>query len=403
MYRPLPLDALALNQPVPVNIWDAQGVLLLRKGETIHSEQHRGHLMLHTPMVLAADWQALNWGYTATLDRLVRDNAPLARIAGVRELAVAAATPDTAELPDVPPAERWADLHAALHAWLHRPVEAASPERLDRLERIADAVTDASERAFDTALLVLVQRLFDPVLPYSASHALLCGLLCDHVGRAAKLPPAELHAVVRAALTMNMGMARLHDELARQSAPPTTAQRAQIREHPVRSVSLLRGLGVREDRWLDLVATHHEHRDGIGYPRGERVDSPALRLLRMADVYTACISPREGRGGLQSQQVARELYTGAATDPLTPLFIKAVGLYPPGSYVRLAGGERGVVVRRGAKANAPKVLVLVGRQGLPLGEPALRDTADAPWAVVAALAPGEVKVRPPLEYLLARR
>ncbi len=80
-----------------------------------------------------------------------------------------------------------------------------------------------------------------------------------------------------------------------------------------------------------------------------------------------------------------------------------MGLYPPGSYVRLAGGERGVVVRRGAKANAPKVLVLVGRQGLPLGEPALRDTADAPWAAAAALAPGEVKVRPPLEYLLARR
>ena len=58
MYKPLSLESLALNQPVPVNIWDPKGVLLLRKGEHITSEQHRGLLMLHTPMVLAADWQA---------------------------------------------------------------------------------------------------------------------------------------------------------------------------------------------------------------------------------------------------------------------------------------------------------------------------------------------------------
>ena len=55
MYRPLPLDSIALNQPVLVNIWDPKGVLLLRKGETITSEQHRSTLMLHGPLVLASE------------------------------------------------------------------------------------------------------------------------------------------------------------------------------------------------------------------------------------------------------------------------------------------------------------------------------------------------------------
>ena len=77
MYRPLPLDSFALHEPVPVNIWDAKGVLLLRKGEAITSEQHRGVLMLHAPLVLAADWQALNYGYTTSLDRMVRGNESL--------------------------------------------------------------------------------------------------------------------------------------------------------------------------------------------------------------------------------------------------------------------------------------------------------------------------------------
>ncbi len=77
MYKSLPLESLALNQPVPVNIWDPKGVLLLRKGEPITSEQHRSHLMLHTPMVLAADWQAWGYSYTAALDRMVRGNESL--------------------------------------------------------------------------------------------------------------------------------------------------------------------------------------------------------------------------------------------------------------------------------------------------------------------------------------
>src|SRR5690606_10577813 len=90
MYRPLPLDAFALDQPVPVNIWDPKGVLLLRKGERIVSEQHRGHLMLHGPVVLASDWQAVNYGYTSTLDRMVRSNQSLMSIAQVSALATAA-------------------------------------------------------------------------------------------------------------------------------------------------------------------------------------------------------------------------------------------------------------------------------------------------------------------------
>lgn len=64
MYRPFPLDSFALDEAVPVNVWDGKGVLLLRKGETIGSENRRGVLLLHAPMVLASDWQALSYGYS---------------------------------------------------------------------------------------------------------------------------------------------------------------------------------------------------------------------------------------------------------------------------------------------------------------------------------------------------
>lgn len=400
MYRPLPLDAFALDQPVPVNVWDPKGVLLLRKGERIVSEQHRGHLMLHGPVVLASDWQAVNYGYTSTLDRMVRSNQSLLSIAQVSALATAAPTQARADELSAP--EAWADIHATLATLLHQGPEAH--QFLERLLRLHARCETLWHEQPDNSLLVLVQLLFDPAVSYSATHALLSAGLCALVAPLAGFDEAQRRAVGLAALTMNIGMTRAHDEMARQPGPLSTAQRKLVREHPLHSLNLLRQLGVTDTEWLRLVAQHHEKADGTGYPGGHEVERPTHRLLQMADVYTACISPRKSRGALLSQQVARELYMGArrGPDPLGALFVKSVGFYPPGSYVRLVNEELGVVVRRGAKANTPRVVSLVSRHGTPLGEPVLRDTADEAYAVKDSLAPGVVKVVVNVERLIAR-
>lgn len=400
MYKPLPLESLALNQPVPVNIWDPKGVLLLRKGEPITSEQHRGHLMLHSPTVLAADWQAVSYNYTAALDRMVRSNESLSRIAGVDAMVPVQNKPETRE--DHTATEAWPDIHAALTTLLHQGAEASQfMERLDRLHARSEKLWREQP---DGSLLVLVQLLFDPRMHYSATHALLTAGLCALVGPSAGMAAADQLALSRAALTMNIGMTRAHDDMARQAGALSEQQRTTVREHPSRSAAVLRQLGVVDASWLQLVEDHHERPDGQGYPAGKRVSGVLQHLLQMADVYVASISPRKSRGGLLSQQVARELYLGAdlTPDPLGALFIKNIGFYPPGSYVHLASGEVAVVARRGAKANAPAVFAIVGRQGLPLGEPALRDTTDPAFEVKASLAPGDVKVVVSVAKLLAR-
>jgi HD-GYP domain-containing protein (c-di-GMP phosphodiesterase class II) len=400
MYKPLPLESLALNQPVPVNIWDPKGVLLLRKGESITSEQHRGHLMLHTPMVLAADWQAWGYSYTAALDRMVRGNESLSRIAALDAMVPVHHKPESGD--ELNATEAWADMHAALNTLLHQGSEAQ--QFLERLDRLIASASNRWREHPDDSLLVLVQLLFDPRMHYSATHALLTAGLCALVGPSASMPADDQLALARAALTMNIGMTRAHDDMARQAGPLSEPQRKTVREHPQRSAEVLRQLGVTDTTWLQLVEDHHERPDGQGYPTGKSVNSTAHHLLQMADVYVACISPRKSRGGLLSQQVARELYLGAdhTPDPLGALFIKNIGFYPPGSYVRLASGEVAVVARRGAKANAPAVLAIVGRAGLPLGEPTLRDTTDPAFEVKASLAPGDVKVVVGVAKLLAR-
>jgi hypothetical protein len=64
-----------------------------------------------------------------------------------------------------------------------------------------------------------------------------------------------------------------------------------------------------------------------------------------------------------------------------------MGVYPPGSVVELASGERGVVVRRGEKITTPMVAVYTDSFLRPLSSPVLRNTADQGSAVVGAIHP----------------
>ena len=400
MYQLLPEEALVLNRPVPVNLWDPKGVLLLRKGEAVTSAKQREQIMKHLPGVLPSDWQAVTYGYTAVLDRKFRNNESLSDLAKVSALMVCVES--RARPASLSATESWADTHAALRSLLHQG--AGASHFLDRLRSVQEETERLWHQQPDNSMLVLVQYLFDPQLSYSTTHALLCAGLCQLVSASSDIA-AEVHQrLTQTALTMNLGMTREHDQLARQATQPSALQLRLIREHPLHSAAVLRKLGVTDPVWLQWVEEHHERSDGTGYPAGNRVDGSECRLLQLADNFVACISPREGRGSLPSQDLARQVYLGFGETPdrWGALFVKSIGFFPPGSYVRLANGECGVVVRRGEKANAPKVMALTSRLGTPLGEPVLRDTAESAFAVQASLPPGEVKVVVNVERLIAR-
>ncbi len=81
--------------------------------------------------------------------------------------------------------------------------------------------------------------------------------------------------------------------------------------------------------------------------------------------------------------------------------VKAAPHDPPGAWVKLASAEIGVVVRA-----VPRPPPLVWQccstsLAMPTGEPVPRDTAQAAWKIVSPVAHKEVRVRLPLEKLLA--
>lgn len=83
--------------------------------------------------------------------------------------------------------------------------------------------------------------------------------------------------------------------------------------------------------------------------------------------------------------------------------LRVLELYPPGSFVRLASGEIGVVIRRGGKAPNPLVACVRRADGGVISQPIVRDTSERLHAVQRSLSTDEVKIRLDHERVVGAR
>ncbi|HZN26285.1 MAG TPA: HD domain-containing phosphohydrolase [Burkholderiales bacterium] len=272
------------------------------------------------------------------------------------------------------------------------------PQQLLGLRRlIAEACRLNEDVALATALLERQGR-------YSIRHAVDVAVACHSVGPALGIDEPELSSTIAAALTMNMSILHMQDDLQGQQNPLSDTQREVIRRHPETSAALLRDRGVTDKLWLDAVLYHHEAIDGTGYPRGKRGQEIPLaaQLVSLADVYCARISNREYRRGLRPNAALRALFLDQGkkvAEGLINRFIKAIGVFPPGTPVRLENGEIAVVTQRGENAGKPQVCSIMGPRGMPFAVPIKRDTGRATYGVREVVEWNEVGAAPAMQIL----
>ena len=126
------------------------------------------------------------------------------------------------------------------------------------------------------------------------------------------------------------------------------------------------------------------------------------RLIQRADLFAASLAPRASRLPISPAAAMQASYfdENKAIDDAGAALIKTVGVYSPGSFVRLATGEIGVVVRRGLNAATPKVAVLVNREGMPTLENSTRDTSQPAYHISASVSQRDVRIKINLERLM---
>ena len=378
-YVPIPIAMLPVGKPLPVNVWNADGVLLLRKGQPIVSEQHRDKLYDHNASTTEAEAEAWQRSYERMVHSLLQEGVDVQDIARLP-------MPSAIRERDYHTGEQlnggWLDLQEVLRGILYQGGLALNP--VPRLTAIENKARSLLKEDPDDSLFCLFQALADGTLGYCATHALLCAVVCELAAQKLGLDDHQRQALMSAALTMNLGMAREQDVLARQSSAPSEAQRKLIQEHPQLGVEILRGYGIDGAEELDLVRWHHlpDTPEGLAHTLQSR------RLLSMTDVFVAKMAARRTREALSPLESAKSIYLQTekeVTASVGAALTAAVGFYPPGTYVRLVGGETAVAVQRGARANTPWVIVIVDKNGMPTFNYHCLDSAEPANAIASPM------------------
>lgn len=369
----LPSGFIRLGEALPVDVYHKSGILLLKKGHYVLSPEQRA--------LLASAGESERSEVDALLEQ-ERERRELAERQNLRNRIAEARQPN-------PLTEYEFLLRRSEGLLLHG---LALPDLLAGLQAVAAGVQELAQRQPDGLIAAM---LLVPGREQVTAHALRVAVLLALAGKRMQLAASELEALCGAGLTMNIAITPLLVRLGGQLDTLTEPEREAILAHPILSSAILREAGLSDELWHLLVQTHHEVADGSGYPQGLQGDDvPALaRLIALADVLDEQISvlrvlPAQALAALFRKPDAR-------FDPAqVSLLVKELGIYPPGSFVRLASGEIAVVTFRTERANAPKVAALRKENGPPYAEPLLRETRQSAWRIIDAVPAGLALVKP---------
>ena len=350
-------DQVPLGKPLPCNIYDREGKLLLKAGEVVHSHRQ--------------------------LEELRVDGLFIPK----RE---------KAEAPPEPPKQSPFALLDPLPAHVERlygrmSVEPNFPGHTNAVAKIIQEACCLDRDACVGWLFLYTDAR------YVIAHPIHVAILSELVAQQLGWPVEERLVLLNAVLTMNIATLVLQHKLHHQAAPLSPPQLAQMREHSTQGVELLQQLGVINAAWLAAVLQHHERFDGSGYPAGLSAEMIAreARLIAVADVYAALVTEHAHRHAYAANAALKEIYLqrGKQLDSqMTEMLIKVVGVYPPGSYVRLANGEIAVVTRHSTAPTAPIVYSFVNPRGQAINVYSKRECANPQFAIKELLSKHKVDV-----------
>ena len=257
-------------------------------------------------------------------------------------------------------------------------------EKTTTIAKTIQKACEIDEEAAIASIFVGLEGRYPVVHPIQT--AVLCEIVAKHFGR----PEDERQLLVAAAITMNISMVNLQNKLHMQKEPLTEAQQQELNKHPQESCDLLKQKGVTDPVWLNAVLQHHERVDGSGYAQGLSGAAiiPAARLIKLADVYCSLVTGRAYRPAMLQNLAMREVFLqrGKQIDPvMTDQFVKVVGIYPPGTFLRLMNGEIAMATRRGKTSALPMVQSVAGPRGAPLSVYIKRDCSQEKFAIREAI------------------
>lgn len=362
---------LVLNQPLSWSIYDGHGNLLLKAGHVLSIPKHVNNLLVRGAYTEAPPPK----------------RGP--QFADPHE--TRAADPVTAIPTNAPPKFHPLSIFARMDSLamtlerLHGQLMAGSLKaNLSTVVRsLAHAIIEAGT---DNADALLVACHLNRQHAYLVVQQMLSTALADLTAREMNMDDATRLSLICAALTRDIALLPVQLQLDQQTTPLDIEQIAMLRGHPEHTAEMLVSMGVDDPLWLAFVSQHHERLNGSGYPSALQADAilPGSRVLAIADSYAAMVTPRPNRVGQLPKDALQALqaqHTSLYDASILQHAHQVLTDYPPGTLLRLANGEIGVMRTRQKFNGQADLWLIYNHLGVPLMRPKRCDASDPAYAI----------------------
>ncbi|MDA1094266.1 MAG: HD-GYP domain-containing protein [Acidobacteria bacterium] len=203
---------------------------------------------------------------------------------------------------------------------------------------------------------------------YTFTHMVNVSILAMAQAEALGITGQTLREFGLSALMHDIGKVRTPLEILQKSGPLTEEEFVIMKRHVVDGAEILRRTPGMPIMAPSVAFEHHLRVDGTGYPDVRR---PSLNLATMltgiADVYDAMRSQRAYQEAFPSDRILAVMKRNDGTQfdqHLVRRFVQLIGIYPPGTVVRLSTNEIAIVLQVHAPdPHRPRVRILQDGHG----------------------------------------
>ena len=277
---------------------------------------------------------------------------------------------------------------------------AATVEQANKLvKKVVDSILVSPE----LAIHVMGDRLGGEDLYF---HSLNVTMLSLMMARDIKLPGEVVAALGLGALMHDIGETEVPDKVRKKGSPLTLAERHFFELHCEYGVAIGRRLHF-SPTVLSIIEQHHELSDGSGYPAQLKGDAIQLlaRIVVIANHYDELCNPALIGDALTPHEALSLMFAklrGKFDAKILPVFIRSLGVYPPGTIVQLSNGAIGMVSTVNT-SNPMKPTVVVYDADIPKEEAILLDMdLESEVHIAKALRPAQLP-REVYNYLSPRK
>jgi putative nucleotidyltransferase with HDIG domain len=223
---------------------------------------------------------------------------------------------------------------------------------------LTKALVDKMLGTREVCIRVLTQGAGDR----ATAHALNVTIVALLTGRMFGLSEVDMVDLGLGAMLHDIGKLALPDRVRYVNDNSTMVEQQLYREHVAHGVTQGRKMGLSPGALL-VIAQHHEHADGSGYPQKLNIDrmSHASRVVSLVNRYDNLCNPSMLSQAMTPHEALSLLFaTGKQKFDTSMLnaFIKMMGVYPPGSTVQLTDERYAMVMSvNSGRPLKPRVLV----------------------------------------------